>query len=346
MARVLTIGDPHFKCKNQRETDILHERCCALIQELHPDIVIVMGDVLDRHEQIHVGPLTRAIKFLQDLSSLCHVYLIIGNHDRPNNSDFLSDLHPFTALRSWNNFTLVDKTFRLDNFVFVPYVPPGRFIEALNTVGEWKDAAVIFAHQEIRGCRMGVVTSEHGDVWPLYYPPLISGHIHDYQHPQANVWYVGTPFQHAFGDSEDKTVSLFTIADKSVTVERRDSKPVTEERISLGILPKIIVHLRYDEISSFQPDPNKEIKVVVTGTTAQIKAAMKMSCIHQWKSQGVIVVYCHQDDRTPTKSIKTDKQNYLQLLYEMVKDDDQLRATFVELFGSIGKGKVRLRVIE
>jgi 3',5'-cyclic AMP phosphodiesterase CpdA len=332
---ILTIGDPHFKCKNQRETDILHEKCCTLIRERQPDMVIVMGDVLDRHEQIHVGPLTRAVKFLRDLSSLCPVYLIIGNHDRPNNSDFLSDLHPFTALRSWDNLTLVDKTMRVNDFVLVPYVPPGRFIEALNLVEGWQQATAIFAHQEIRGCKMGVVTSEHGDVWPLYYPPLISGHIHDYQHPQANVWYVGTPFQHAFGDSEDKTVSLYTISDT-----------VVEERISLGILPKVIIHLLYDEIDNFTPDPTKEVKIVVVGTTAQIKAAMKMSRIHQWKTHGIIVVYAHQDEKTPTTSIRTDRQNYLSLLYETVKDDDQLRAVFTELFGSMGKGKVRLRVIE
>ena len=53
-------------------------------------------------------------------------------------------------MKEWNNTIVVDtvitETINGQKFVFVPYVSPGRFEEALNTSKEkWNDAACIFA---------------------------------------------------------------------------------------------------------------------------------------------------------------------------------------------------------
>ncbi len=49
----------------------------------------------------------------------------------------------------------------------VPYVPPGRFVEALNIIDNewWKNVNCIFAHQEFYGCKMGAIESIEGDKW-------------------------------------------------------------------------------------------------------------------------------------------------------------------------------------
>ncbi len=65
----------------------------------------------------------------------------------------------------------------------VPYVPPGRFVEALNIIDNewWKNVNCIFAHQEFYGCKMGAIESIEGDKWDHSFPLVISGHIHSEQ---------------------------------------------------------------------------------------------------------------------------------------------------------------------
>ena len=90
------------------------ERTLSIIK---PDAVAknVVGKILDRFESIHVSPLVRAVKFLIQLSNLSKVIVLIGNHDRQNNSDFLSDFHPFTALEENPNIIIASKVIDLQD---------------------------------------------------------------------------------------------------------------------------------------------------------------------------------------------------------------------------------------
>ena len=102
------------------------------VRERKPDMIVVLGDVLDRHETIHVSPLTRATKFLCQLMEIGRTFVLIGNHDLKNNQQFLSNEHPFDSLKYWGpNMTVIDTTTSImingHIFTFVPYVPPGRF---------------------------------------------------------------------------------------------------------------------------------------------------------------------------------------------------------------------------
>ena len=313
---VLCIGDPHFKVKNVKETMVMGQALVKLLEERTPDFIVVLGDVLDRHETIHESPLSRAIFLLKKLQEYAPVYIVIGNHDRPNNSVYLTDQHPFNALKCWNNTKIVDVVYQEiikgRIFTFIPYVFPGRLKEAIDTlygivkeksaapdreyalspnkdpvhlltdmsVGDWKESTCIFAHQEFKGAKMGAIISEEGDSWSLDLPLVISGHIHDYDHLQSNIIYAGTPIQHAFGDRSDKTVSWFTFSEKFY-----------EERIDLKLPKKIIVRVPYDEIEATSLPDNSEIKVIVIGNTSQIKTAGKLTKIKDWIKEGVKVVY-------------------------------------------------------
>ena len=267
----LIIGDAHFKVVNIRETDAMVEAIVRVALERNPDIIIVLGDVLDRHETIHVSPLTRAIKFLARLMEIAPTYVLIGNHDLKNNRQFLSDEHPFNALKYWGNrMTVVDTTTMTtlngQQIVLVPYVPPGRFVEALDHCPGWESATCIFAHQEFKGAQMGAITSIEGDEWPLTNPYVITGHIHDYQEPQVNILYTGTPIQHAFGDRHDKTISYVVF---------HSSNERQHERIDLGLPRKQIVRITCLEVSTYTPQPNCELKIIIRGTSGEIKAIMK-----------------------------------------------------------------------
>lgn len=282
---VLTIGDPHFKVSNPRETEEMHIKIMELVKNRKPDHIVILGDTLDRHESIHVSPQTRAVKFIYDLARNAPVTLLIGNHDLKNNQQFLSDEHPFYSLReSKLPIQVVDTAckFKVGEFEFVaaPYVPNGRFREALSSLEDWSSVTAIFAHQEFAGSQMGAVVSVEGDVWSEHDPHVISGHIHDYQE-LPGVTYVGTPIQHNFDDSNEKTVSLWTWKSDSTS---------EHEKISLGCRRKKIVRLTAEEVTVYVAPDNTDLKIKVSGTSAQIATSLKHPNVKSLRAQGHKVV--------------------------------------------------------
>ena len=85
------------KAGNKIQTDQMRSSVLKLAEERKPDLIAVMGDLLDRFARIHAVPLTDAISWLYRLAEIAMVILLIGNHDRPTQDDFLSDYHPFSV---------------------------------------------------------------------------------------------------------------------------------------------------------------------------------------------------------------------------------------------------------
>jgi len=277
--KILAIGDPHFKVNNREDMAIFTQECYRVIKERQPDITVLMGDILDRHENIHVLPLMDANKFLIQLAKLTKTFALIGNHDRINNSTFLTDEHPFTALKYIPNLIIVDNVVKDSEWLFVPYVPPGRFHEALGNVRETlAGVTAVFAHQEFKGCKYKNIVSTTGDVWPENFPLVVSGHIHQYGQPQENIIYVGTPLQHSFGDEDDCSVSLFTFTD-----DAEGDGEVEEERIYLNIPKKRIVRIEHDQVKEFLSSPqtfNGSTKLVVNGPHDKLQALSKSGILN------------------------------------------------------------------
>jgi DNA repair exonuclease SbcCD nuclease subunit len=205
------------------------------------------------------------------------------------NQQFLTDEHSLNALKDWENVTVVDtvitRTIKGAQLVFVPYVPPGRFIEALNTIGDkWKTADCIFAHQELFNCKMGNINSTEGDKWNIKNPFVCSGHIHLKQHPQKNIYYPGSSTQVSFGENEDKIIALLTITSR---------KPVDIKEFSLDLPKKKIVYLDVENLEEYTPPENTkdDIKVSVSGSYDQFKALKKTKKYKELEQQGLQVVF-------------------------------------------------------
>ena len=351
----LVIGDPHFKVGNVKETDEMCEAIYRVVREKKPDFIVVLGDILDRHESIHAAPLCRSVDFLTKLEKLCGEYgtwVLIGNHDMPNNRQFLTQIHPFTALKHLSEEqklciadTTINRTWKNNKFkfVFVPYVPPGRFVDALNTLadGTWTDATAIFAHQEFFGCKMGAIISNEGDKWPLGNPYVISGHIHDYQEPQTNILYTGTPMQHAFGDQHHKTISYFEFNVKDGKVERK------HERIDLHLRKKHLEHITCTEVSGHIPRNNCDLKIVITGTSPEIKTILQHPNIEIWKKAGHKIVY--KDNATAGEfsaiaSAPRIQITFTQALQNAIANDTQLHLVYQKAFGQMPNNQIKEEV--
>ena len=346
---IYVIGDPHFKTSNPMESMEMANAIIADIQDRKLDAIVCLGDVLDRFANIHVDPLNVATEFLFKLSLKAKLYLIIGNHDRPNNNIYCTDQHPFNSLKHWNNTVVVDTPI-IDyindiKFTFVPYVHKGRFHEALRMlnenklhneknedklyneknedklynekneasrmlnetcssidqyeiiINEYQDSACIFCHQEFRGAKMGAIVSDDGDVWELNKPLAVSGHVHDYDMLQPNLIYTGTPSQHGFADHPNKTVSIFTFrkdtSNANGNCDTSSMKHVTwdQVRVNLGLKRKKKIDIQCCDLLAYIPPTDCIIKLVVHGTTAEIKTLIKSDKTAYLKRLGFKVVF-------------------------------------------------------
>lgn len=257
---LLLIGDLHFKYSrevNVDELNQLHKKLVSTALKLKKqnklDKIILLGDILDSHQKIHISQLTRASRLLSELHDIVPIVVLIGNHDRINPKDFLSEESPFHLMKKWNDCIVADTVQfeSIDNFrfIYVPYVEPGRFIEAIETrVKDWRECDLIFAHQEFRGSvdNHGFESSE-GDGWSIDFPKVYTGHIHKYSKLSNGVTNVGTPYQTRFGEDYKKHVLLLELK------KENDNLIINEEYFDTNILKKIIQYFDCNDIDKINP---------------------------------------------------------------------------------------------
>ncbi len=335
MMKILIIGDPHFMINNVIQTDQLYSETVRILDEHKPNVVVVLGDTLHTHEKISISPLVRATSFLSMIKNkVDKLIILIGNHDRINNQDFLSDNHPFIALKDWDKTIIVDKVKMIEinkfKFICVPYVFPGKFEEALLTEGysllndSLKNINFIFAHQEFRGAIFG----EKGDIYPLTAPFCISGHIHEYRVLQENVLYPGTPYQTNHGESLNKSISLLTInEDNSFNIEK----------IKLNILYKINVKLTAEEFIDYIPPSSPKnviIKLIISGDPKKIRNIMKIGKIASMLQSEMIKVSIQDTTDTPLISHEMSTViSFHEKLKEVIeREPNEIKNEFLNLF--------------
>jgi len=266
---ILLIGDPHFKINNTLESERFIKETLDYVNKEKDNIgfIVVLGDVLHTHEKVHLQPLCRAVNFIKALAQIKYTFVLVGNHDRINNKVFLTEEHALLGLKNQQNIQIVDKVKKARNFLFVPYVEPGRFQEALDTIDyDIKEIKAIFAHQEFYGAKMKSITSEIGDRWPEENPPVFSGHIHCYQQVQDNIIYIGTPYQIHFGESEDKALALLKLNKNSFSLER----------IHLNFIKKKTLILKADDLKSLQLEEGHNYRLIIEDDINYIKNILKI----------------------------------------------------------------------
>lgn len=338
---VLTIGDPHCQVSNIPEVELCIERLTKLAEDKNPDLIIILGDTLHTHERLHTTPLNKAYELVNRMRKIAKTYVLVGNHDLCNNQQFLTENHWLNGMKEWENTIIVDTVMtdiindRL--FVFVPYVSPGRFEEALSTLDngvDWRDSDCIFAHQEFFGCKMGAIISVEGDKWSLEYPQVVSGHIHSNQKPQNNVYYPGSMLQHAFGESSKNIIAYLTFDS--------DQKTYELDEIDLNLPRKKIVYMDVENIDDYElPDTDDTIKITVSGVYDQFKALKKTKKYKKLVTDGIKIVFKakkieHEKEVSEnilnetafttilSEIVNQQKDSYLYETYELVVNNKQV----------------------
>lgn len=327
--KVLFIGDPHFKVSNALQTDIFCSKCIEIFEQNKDAICVIGGDILDTHEKLHQTPYNKALKFIDALRKINKIILLVGNHDYENNQQFLTDKHWMNSLKYWENVTVVDSVKIIDDMVFVPYVPPGKFIDALDTIDyDWKNAKCIFAHQEFRGCNFGIIKSENGDKWPLDYPLVISGHIHKPHSPQKNIIYPGSVIQHNFGEEENDTgINIYDFSEPELKIKK----------IKVDIPSLITLKIQIEDlektVKSLNVKPLQKIRIFCTGTIDQCKSMKKRKFYKEELPVGVTVIFNYENKSNSLDLIDDDSefQNFESALKSLIETDDSIKSVFTAL---------------
>lgn len=314
--KVLFIGDPHFQLNNLSELDTFIDQVYNILLEKQPNIIVVAGDLLHTHERLHTDVMNKAYIFVKKLSLITKTYVLVGNHDYTSNNQFLTTNHWMNGMKEWKNVVIVDKVicekFLDKTFTFVPYVYPGKFKLALDTLKEkcWEKSDCIFAHQEFEGCKMGAIISEIGDKWSNDLPPVVSGHIHSRQKLGNNVFYPGTPMQHAFGESENNILALLHF--------KNLEDNYTMEEINLSLPKKKIIYVNIDDVDSYEySDTQDKLKLTITGNQHKFKAFKKTTKYKEILNKGIKVIFKSEKIET---SEYTDLKtvNFKEILHTLV----------------------------
>lgn len=274
--RVLCIGDPHIKADNFNEISLMISSIREILLKEDIDFICVMGDTLHTFEIINANCLCLATEFFRMLKNHAkHLYIIVGNHEIKNNNEFLTKKHPYNSFKDWEKTTVVDDviedTYKGQKFIFSPFVPDGRFFEALGTKNifpPFSSYTAVFGHSDFSGSSISKLSNAKLDTWPEDAPVAIMGHLHDYEEVGKNIIFVGTPIQHANHDKGEKTVSLFSFFS-------RDN--FRQERIDLHIPKRLLVKLTVDELENFViPENCSFITIKVEGLSKDIINVMKL----------------------------------------------------------------------
>lgn len=319
---VLAIGDPHYQISSLHHVAIFEKQLFQHLTAHRYDRIVMMGDLLHDHARLHSDCLSIACEFLKQLTLYCeHVYALVGNHDYTSNTNFLSNKHWMNCIKGFPKLTIVDtvvvETVHNIKIVYVPYCPDGRLIEALNTrKGEWEDAKCIFGHQLLDGCKMGSITAENVESWSSEYPTMISGHIHTKQRIGDNLIYTGSCMMHAFGESNDKSMTEIKLFDTG-------EKIISE--VYLNTMKKVVRYMNVDEFKNLNLkglDKVTEYKFSVNGSEAEFKLVKKGKVYKELLNTKHKIVF------KPTRLQITDQKR---LLSQISNGEGNLQLSFCQI---------------
>jgi DNA repair exonuclease SbcCD nuclease subunit len=348
---ILCIGDIHIQTNNTIDIKIFTEKLYEYIKDNNEliDIVVLMGDILHTHERLHTIPFNIANNMIEQLSIMKPLYILVGNHDYINNSQFLTDNHWMNCFKNKHNIHIVDKAIicKLNNktVIMCPYVPDGTFIEALNTLQtetfDWKKSDCILGHQLLDGAKMGAIVAENIEKWDDTFPYLISGHIHDKQKVQNNLYYTGSSIQHAFGESSDKTICLVKIKN-SLEIQEIDLK-LPKKQILYYDIENIDPSINKDgtttqenelmvqKILNILDTPDIHYKITLTGNFEQFKVFKKNPLYLKLQKNNTKIVFKNKlsDILNKKHLINTtlnnlNKLSFQDILLELVKNDENI----------------------
>lgn len=274
--KFLVIGDTHCKPDN-----LVKIKQLFIKVESYDLPVIWLGDLLDTKDIVRAQCLNAYYKYFST-SKQQHIVLV-GNHDYTTADCKEHSLEPLKALK---NVKIVDKAFRLENTLFLPYFRDNNLLrqELCRPAG----IKFIVGHIDIKSFDYGNGFISEEGIHPdelAQYELVISGHYHKFQN-RGNIVYLGTPFSHNFGEAnQDKYLGIFddepmsfnvfkTTFPQHITLEL-NAMDTNVIQLNPSNYNRVIVKGTKEELDAFDYTPYKQFKVVQECISGVVKSELK-----------------------------------------------------------------------
>jgi DNA repair exonuclease SbcCD nuclease subunit len=262
--RILVVGDPHISHKRSIRSQEFLTELARIINSSNTQLTVILGDVFDEHEWVHVACSTMWSQFLESLDKSKEIIHLLGNHEMINAHDYPAQIHALHAYNTHMHYRIVDSPIMINDMAFVPYIPTGKFTEATQGLS----GRLMFCHQEFTGS----VAPDKGDARPSEAWRVISGHIHDAV-TIGNVWYPGSPLQHSFGEDDNKAIHI-------IDFDGMDYKIVQKMQLQLARFETITVEWNDTALPLLLNPENAYYRFVVTAKRTEI-AIFKASPLYK-----------------------------------------------------------------
>lgn len=302
--KILVVGDLHFHEGDIILPSLFTNKIRKLLGTGTYDCCVLLGDVFHKFKTVDQPSLAAVTELFQTITNYCPLFVLVGNHDYINATQFLSKNHTLRPFEMWQNVKIIDTPTKIKmpncRLLFVPYVPKGRFLEALEEVKGWEKVDMIFAHQEFKGCQMGGHVSVDGDCWSEKFPPVICGHSHTKHKVGSNIFYPGMPYDLGYGETQNRYVSELIFDDNTYKINYIDSD-----------LPrKRLVRLPIEKAREWYPEGNDFYKLKVLCTKEEYSSFTNSSHAKELRMAGVKIIRVSQDSKRAEEFLVKKKGGY------------------------------------
>lgn len=206
--RILRVGDPHVRPSNIDESEKLFEFIASTALSEKVDRIELLGDLFHTHSVLRLEVVEFWDNWLDRLSDICQVVVLIGNHDM--SGDYHSSSHALSVFYriKKTNLQIVELPFISGKIGYLPYYHDReKFVEEANFLG----VNTLVCHQTFSGSTYenGFYAQDGVNPDLLNVKQIISGHIHKEQ-TLGKVIYPGTARWDSASDAnEDKGIWIF-----------------------------------------------------------------------------------------------------------------------------------------
>ena len=210
--------------------------------------VIIAGDFFDNRQNIDINIMNIGANIMEEISKICEVFILIGNHDIYKKSDI--DISSTRIFKYFNNVKVIDDIAEIlckDNIrmTLIPWI--GDHKKETEIISEHADSNFIVMHASISGMSMdnGREILDGANPSVIKNGMILSGHIHKRQESKK-VIYFGSPYQMRRSDiGNDKGLYILHIENKpSLTYVQNTYSPKFLRLNLLDILDKDIDELK------------------------------------------------------------------------------------------------------
>ena len=194
-----------------RTLDMIVEKCV----QRGVDAIVIAGDLFHSRKSIDITVLESVYKRIESIDF--PVYIIKGNHD------IAESINKRTSVRIFSKVAKVVTTARIVNIAgtrvgIVPWTDSAKAVSKI--VDEFNKQGVHYVIGHL-GMRSGTVGSHdyvmEGSIEPSVFRKFkwtALGHYHKHQKLKHNIYYVGSPLQHTWGDAGDEKGFMIFDGDK------------------------------------------------------------------------------------------------------------------------------------